>query len=621
MTVLADAMIKNKNKMDADYTMRGIAASPGIAIGRVYILDRTKPCILRHAVADSHIENEIHRFNQALEKSKSQLMDIREKAKKDIGSNHLYILDAHIMMLKDATLVENTIDFIKEQKVNAEWALKESLEGFLKKFENISDEYISGRKKDIEQVVYRILRNMIGHHLESLADLEEPVIIVAHDLTPSDTIQMKREKVLGFATDAGGKTSHTGIMASAFEIPAVVGLKNITEKTKNGDSIIVDGIDGSVILNPDADTFQSFLKKQQRFKYYEKELLKSKDLPAITKDGHRVRLMSNIEYSDEVDLVERYGAEGVGLYRTEYLYINKDGLPTEEEHFFDYKKVAMRVKNSYSIIRTLDLGGDKFISESKSDKENNPALGLRGIRLCLNRVDIFKTQLKGILRASHYGKLKLMYPMISSVDELIDANRILEEVKSELKSKNIPFDSDIEVGAMIETPSASVITDILSEEVDFFSIGTNDLIQYTLAMDRINEQVAYLYQPLHPAVLRMLKNIISSAENKGIPVSICGMMGGDNLHTLILLGMGRIESISMDPHSIPKVKKFIRQIKYEDAVRVSHEILKLKSTDEVKRYLSEEMPRIYPEDMEEYDISNKSILSRKEDISELQIAG
>ncbi len=615
-------MTNNKNKsVTQDYTMRGIAASPGIAIGRVYILDRTKPCILRHAIADSHIENEIQRFNQALEKSKAQLMEIREKAKKDIGSNHLYILDAHIMMLKDVTLVENTINFIRGEKVNAEWALKESLEGFLKKFENISDEYISGRKKDIEQVVYRILRNMIGHHLESLADLEEPVIIVAHDLTPADTIQMKREKVLGFATDAGGKTSHTGIMASAFEIPAVVGLKNITEKAKNGDSIIVDGIDGSVILAPDADTFQSFLKKQQRFKYYEKELLKSKDLPAITKDGHRVKLMSNIEYSDEVDLAIRYGAEGVGLYRTEYLYMNKDGLPTEEEHFLDYKKVAMRIKNSYSIIRTLDLGGDKFISESKSDREDNPALGLRGIRLCLNRTDIFKTQLKGILRASHYGKLKLMYPMISSVDELRDANRILEEVKDELKSKGIPFDSEIEVGAMIETPSASVITDLLSEEVDFFSIGTNDLIQYTLAMDRINEQVAYLYQPLHPAVLRMLKNIISSAEKTGIPVSICGMMGGDNIHILILLGMGRIESISMDPHSIPKVKKFIRQIKYEDALRVAHEILKLKSTDDVKKYLNEEIPRIYPEDMEEYDFSNKSMLSRKEDISKLQIAG
>src|SRR3989337_690603 len=603
MAALVKVMENNKNKTTAqDY--KGIAASPGIAIGRVYILDRAKPCILRHAIADSHIENEIQRFNQALEKSKTQLMEIREKAKKDIGSNHLYMLDAHIMMLKDDTLVENTINFIRGQKVNAEWALKESLEGFLKKFENISDEYISGRKKDIEQVVYRILRNMIGHHLESLADLEEPVIIVAHDLTPSDTIQMKREKVLGFATDAGGKTSHTGIMASAFEIPAVVGLKNITEKAKNGDSIIVDGIDGSVILAPDADTFHLFLKKQQRFRYYEKELLKSKDLPAITKDGQRVKLMSNIEYSDEVDLAIRYGAEGVGLYRTEYLYINKDGLPTEEEHFLDYKKVAMRVKNSYSIIRTLDLGGDKFISESKTDKENNPALGLRGIRLCLNRIDIFKTQLRGILRASHYGRLKLMYPMISSVDELRDANQILEDVKGELKSKGIPFDSEIEVGAMIETPSASVITDLLSEEVDFFSIGTNDLIQYTLAMDRINEQVAYLYQPLHPAVLRMLKNIISSAEKTGIPVSICGMMGGDNIHTLILLGMGKIESISMDPHSIPRVKKFVRQIKYEDAVRIAGEILSLKSIEKIKEYLNNEIPKIYPEDLDS-QISNQ----------------
>lgn len=599
--------------MTKNFVLKGIAASPGMAIGRVYILDRAKPCILRHSIADSLIENEVAKFRESLDKSKAQLMDIREKAERGLGSSHLYILDAHIMILKDTSLMDNTINIIREQKVNAEWALKESLDGFLKKFENITDEYISGRKKDIEQVVYRILRNMIGHHIESLADLEEPVIIIAHDLTPSDTIQMKREKVLGFATDGGGKTSHTGIMASALEIPAVVGLKNITEKVSNGDPVIIDGIDGSVVLNPDTATFQSFLKKQQRFEYYEKELLKIKDLPAITKDGHRVKLMSNIEYSDEVDLAIRYGAEGIGLYRTEYLYINKDRLPTEEEHFLDYKKVAVRMKSGYSIIRTLDLGGDKFMSAQKSNGDINPALGLRGIRLCLNRVDIFKTQLRGILKASHYGKFKVMYPMISGVDELKEANNVLQEVKDELKSEGIPFDTGIEVGAMIETPSASVIIDLLSDEVNFFSIGTNDLIQYTLAIDRVNEQVAYLYQPLHPSVLRILKGIISSADKKGIPLSVCGMMGGDPVHTLILLGMGSIESISMDPHSIPKIKKFICNIKYEDAVRIANEVLSLKSADEIKRYLSEEIPRIYPEDSEGYDFSDISF-SRKEDI-------
>jgi phosphotransferase system enzyme I (PtsI) len=599
--------------------LKGISASPGIAIGSVYILDRAKPCILRHGITDSHIENEISRFKQALEKSKLQLNEVREKAKKGLGANHLYILDAHIMILKDAALIENTIQIIRGKKVNAEWALKESMEGFLKKFEEITDEYISSRKKDIEEAVYRVLRNMIGYHQESLADLEEPVIIVAHDLTPSDTIQMKREKVLGFATDAGGKTSHTGIMASAFEIPAVVGLKNITEKVKNGDLIIVDGIDGSVLLNPHEDSFQLFLKKQQRFKFYEKELLKAKDLPAITKDGQRVKLMSNIEYSDEVNLAVGYGAEGIGLYRTEYLYINKEVLPTEEEHFLDYKKVATCIKDSYSIIRTLDLGGDKFVFDQKSDNENNPALGLRGIRLCMDRVDIFKAQLKGILRASKYGKLKLMYPMISGIDELREANQILKDVKDELRFKGIPFDPDIEVGAMIETPSASLIIDLLSNEVEFFSIGTNDLIQYTLATDRINEQVAYLYQPLHPAVLRILKNIISSAEKSGKPVSICGMMGSDPIHTLIILGMGHIESISMDPHSIPKIKKFIRSIKYEDAVRIADEVLKLGSIKEIKEYLNEEMPRIYPEDIKGYKLSdNSTFINKKGEVSRLQ---
>ncbi|OGV96233.1 MAG: phosphoenolpyruvate--protein phosphotransferase [Nitrospinae bacterium RIFCSPLOWO2_02_FULL_39_110] len=592
-----------KSEKNKSSELKGISASAGIAIGRVYILDRANPCILQHSIADSHIKEEINRFKRALEKSKLQLKEVREKARKDIGAKHLYILDAHIMILEDATLIENTINIIKGQNVNAEWALKESLESFLKKFEGIGDEYLRGRKKDIEQVVYRVLRNMMGYHMESLADLEEPVIIVAHDLTPSDTIQIKRERVLGFATDAGGKTSHTGIMASAFEIPAVVGLKNITEKAKNGDSIIVDGIDGTVIINPTADIFQSFLKKQQKFKYHENELLKTKDLPAITKDGRRVTLLSNIEYSDEVDLAIRYGAEGIGLYRTEYLYLKRDGLPAEEEHFLDYKKVASSITDGYSIIRTLDLGGDKFISEP-GDKEANPALGLRGIRLCLKRLDIFKTQLKGILRAGHYGKLKLMYPMISGIDEVREANHILEEVKGELKLKGIPFATDIEVGAMIETPSASIITDLLAEEVDFFSIGTNDLIQYTLAIDRINEQVAYLYQPLHPSVLRIIKGIISSAEKNGIPVSVCGMMGGDPVYTLILLGMGNIESISMDPHSIPRVKKFVRQIKYEDAVRIAGEILSLKSIEKIKEYLNNEIPKIYPEDLDS-QISNQ----------------
>ncbi|MBI3601155.1 MAG: phosphoenolpyruvate--protein phosphotransferase, partial [Nitrospinae bacterium] len=349
-------------------------------------------------------------------------------------------------------------------------------------------------------------------------------------------------------------------------------------------------------------------------KYYEKEMLKTRDLQAVTKDGQRVRLLSNIEYSDEVDLAIKYGAEGIGLYRTEYLYINKDSLPGEEEHFLDYKKVATRMKSGYSIIRTLDLGGDKFISETKSDGEGNPALGLRGIRLCLNRIDIFKTQLRGILRASHYGRLKLMYPMISGIDELKEANRVLQEVKDELKLKGIPFDHEIEVGAMIETPSASVIVDLLSDEADFFSIGTNDLIQYTLAIDRINEQVAYLYQPLHPSVLRILKGIISSAGKKGVPVSICGMMGGDPVHTLLLLGMGNIESISMDPHSIPKIKKFIRQILYKDAVRIADEVLSLRSIDEIKRYLSEEIPKIYPEDIEGHDVNRSAFLNRKEEV-------
>jgi phosphotransferase system enzyme I (PtsI) len=419
-------------------------------------------------------------------------------------------------------------------------------------------------------------------------------VLVAYDLSPSDTASMPRDKILAFVTDIGGRTSHTAIMARSLEIPAVIGIETATKDIKNGDIIIVDGSDGLVYVNPDKATMQKYKRSQKERTALARELVKIKDLPAETKDKHRIQLSANIEFPEEIPSVQAHGADGIGLYRTEYFYMNRAGLPTEDEHFEAYKKVAERMKSEMVIIRTMDLGGDKFISQLEIPREMNPFLGWRAIRFCLARPDLFKIQLRAILRASVYGNLMLMYPMISGVEEVKEANKILKSCKKELEKENVKFNKDLKVGAMIEIPSAALTADVLAEEVDFFSIGTNDLIQYCMAVDRSNEKIAYLYNPAHPAVLRLIQNIINTGHKKGIWVGMCGEMAADPAMVLLLIGMG-LDELSVSSISAPTVKKMIRSITLKEAQDIAKQALKLPSGDKIRAFLNGKAKEIIPQ--------------------------
>ncbi len=582
--------------------LAGIGASRGIAIGKIYLLDRSRMCVLKYEIQKDEINKEIQRFKEAVAESTKYLNKIKEKAKKNLDSKFLGIMNGHMMILQDDLLVSETIDRIKNERINAEWVFQKSMKRLRNIFLKMDDEYLRERGKDIDHVGNLILRNLIGHDQESIADLNEKAIIVSRDLAPSDVVQMKKDKVLGFVTEAGGKTSHVSIMAASFEIPAVVGLNDIIEKAGLGDSIIVDGIEGVVIINPTKEEFKHYLKKRQIFEYHNKELLKIKDLKAETTDGFSVKLMANIETNLEIPLAKRQGAQGVGLFRTECLFLNRQDLPSEEEHFQIYKETVESFAPHPVIIRTLDAGGDKIVPQLNKI-EANPALGLRAIRYSLKQLNIFKEQLRAILRAGHFGNIKIMYPLISGLEEIQKANEILEEVKEDLSRDGIPFKKNIEIGIMIETPSAAVIADVLAHAVDFFSIGTNDLIQYVLAVDRTNEMVASLYQPLHPSVLRLIELVLKSAEKADIEVSVCGSMGGNPLSALILLGLGKIDSMSMYAHSLPKIKKMIRNISLKDAKDISSHILTLSTFKEINDYVSAEVPKRFSDDMNFADLN------------------
>ena len=582
--------------------LAGIGASRGIAIGKIYLLDRSRMCVLKYEIQKDEINKEIQRFKEAVAESTKYLNKIKEKAKKNLDSKFLGIMNGHMMILQDDLLVSETIDRIKNERINAEWVFQKSMKRLRNIFLKMDDEYLRERGKDIDHVGNLILRNLIGHDQESIADLNEKAIIVSRDLAPSDVVQMKKDKVLGFVTEAGGKTSHVSILAASFEIPAVVGLKDLIEKANLGDPIIIDGDEGIVIINPTKKEFEEYLKKHQTFKYHEKELLKIKDLKAETKDGFSVKLMANIETNLEIPLAKRQGAQGVGLFRTECLFLNRQDLPSEEEHFQIYKETVESFAPHPVIIRTLDAGGDKIVPQLNKI-EANPALGLRAIRYSLKQLNIFKEQLRAILRAGHFGNIKIMYPLISGLEEIQKANEILEEVKEDLSRDGIPFKKNIEIGIMIETPSAAVIADVLAHAVDFFSIGTNDLIQYVLAVDRTNEMVASLYQPLHPSVLRLIQLVLKSAEKANIEVSVCGSMGGNPLSALILLGLGKIDSMSMYAHSLPKIKKMIRNVSLKDAKDISSHILTLSSFKEINDYVSAEVPKRFSDDMNFADLN------------------
>ena len=577
--------------------MKGIAVSKGVAIGKAYLLDRSKYCILKQNLEESKIENEVERFRKAIEKTKLQMKDIKNRAEK-IADKYAVILDTYTLLLDDEILVNDTIHNIRKHGNNAEWTLNQTLQNFLNQFDNINDDYLKGKKDDLDLLVQAILRNLMGHSHETLSDIQEPVIIVTHSLSPSDTLTMPRNFIKGLATETGGKTSHVGIFAATLGIPAVTGIKNLTSKINSGEKIIVDGIEGEVIIHPNEQKNQYFLKKQENYRRYEERLLTNIHQPAETLDGHQINLLANIESNQEVSSLKKFGAEGVGLYRTEFLYLAANNLPGEKELYEIFKEVAQAMDEKPVVIRTLDIGMDKQLTGIEKVDEENPALGLRGIRLSLANPESFLSQLKGILRASSHGNVKILYPMVSNTAEIIQANKLLKKAKAFLKEKQIPFNENIKVGAMIETPAAVICIDHILEEVDFISIGTNDLIQYLLAVDRINENVAHLYHPFHPSVLRSLKQIFMAASKINKEVSICGELGGDPMASMLLLGLGNLSGLSMEPHSIPKVKKIIRLIRLEEARQMADHVLNLRSVEEISRFISTEMRKRFPEDFD-----------------------
>ena len=557
--------------------IHGIAASPGICIGKAYLVGREGVDVVeKYFVKRENLKEEIKRFKNAVKKAKDELNKIIEQTPKDF-SQHAHILETHMVLFKDKMLYGRTIETIENEQVNAEWALKTVVSNVKAMFSDMTDSYLRTRAADIIHVSDSIMRNLVGAETESIASIGKQVILVATDLSPAETSQIQLEKVMGFVTDRGGKASHTGIIARSLEIPAVLGLENVTRIIKNDDIIIVDGTAGVVIINPTDQALIQFEERKERYEAHKAVISRESHLPAETLDGIRLQVMGNIEFPEEVVAVMAYGGDGIGLYRTEFQYLSHSGFPSEDELFDKYKDVVDVITPRPVTIRTLDVDGDKAVSYASDADEANPVLGLRGIRYCLQKPDIFKTQLRAILRASAFGHVRILLPMISCHEEILEAKKILNEAADSLENEGIDYDGNIEVGIMIEVPSAAILADIMAKSVDFFSIGTNDLIQFSLAVDRVNRQVAHLYQPLHPAVIRIVKHIADVARDSGINVFMCGEMAGDPMNLPVLLGLG-IKKLSMNPQSIPAAKKMIRSLSINEARFFITEVLKETST-------------------------------------------
>ncbi|MCG8485181.1 MAG: phosphoenolpyruvate--protein phosphotransferase [Clostridia bacterium] len=564
--------------------LKGIAASPGVALGKVLIKKEETFEIKQETVLNA--TEEIDKFNAAISQCETELQKICQHTKENIGEEEALIFEAHIMILQDIELLKKVKEMIQTESTNAAYALSQVRDEFISIFEMMEDAYLKERAADIKDVTDRVIRILLGIQTEDLSHLDEHVIIVAKDLTPSDTAQLDKEKVIGFITETGGSTSHSAIMARTLEIPAVVGVKGALENIKDDDFIAYDGDEGCIYVNPDESCINMLKKKQEEYNTFKESLKQLIGQNSISKDEIQVELAANIGTPDDLEGVLKNDAEGIGLYRSEFLYMDRNNLPSEDEQFEAYKKVAEGMENKPVVIRTLDVGGDKEINYLDLPKEMNPFLGYRAIRVCLDRKDIFKTQLRALLRASHYGNIKIMFPMISSVEEIRSAKAILSGCKKELQNENLPFNENIEVGIMIEIPAAAVISDLLAKEVDFFSIGTNDLIQYTVAVDRMNQSISYLYTPFHPALLRLIKTVIDNGHNQGIWVGMCGEVAGNPDLIPILLGMG-LDEFSMSAGSVLKARYIVKNTSQALMAKKIDDILNLSTAEEVKQYINQ----------------------------------
>ncbi|MGJ5714321.1 phosphoenolpyruvate--protein phosphotransferase [Staphylococcus equorum] len=564
--------------------INGIAASDGVAIAKAYLL--VEPNLSYNSEKITDIDAEIAKFNDAIETSKVELTKIRNNAEKNLGADKAAIFDAHLLVLDDPELIQPIEDKIKNDQVNAPTALSEVTGQFITIFENMDNEYMKERAADIRDVSKRVLAHILGVELPNPSIIDESVVIIGNDLTPSDTAQLNKEFVQGFVTNIGGRTSHSAIMSRSLEIPAVVGTKSITEDVKQGDMIIVDGLTGEVIIDPTDDEVIAYENKRERFFEDKKELQKLRNEETKTIDGKHAELAANIGTPNDLTGVIENGAEGIGLYRTEFLYMGRDEMPTEDEQFEAYKKVLETMEDKRVVVRTLDIGGDKELPYLNLPEEMNPFLGYRAIRLCLDQPDIFRPQLRALLRASVYGKLNIMFPMVATINEFRDAKALLLEEKENLKQEGTDVSDDIELGIMVEIPSTAALADVFAKEVDFFSIGTNDLIQYTMAADRMSERVSYLYQPYNPSILRLVKQVIEASHKEGKWTGMCGEMAGDEIAIPLLLGLG-LDEFSMSATSVLKARRQIKGLSQNEMEELSQRAINCATSEEVQELVEQ----------------------------------
>ncbi|OOF65857.1 phosphoenolpyruvate-protein phosphotransferase PtsI [Rodentibacter sp. Ppn85] len=564
----------------------GIPASPGIVFGKALVLKEEKIVLDTTPISDDQIETEVARFYKGRDAAVEQLNSIKDRAFASLGEEKAAIFEGHLMILEDEELEEEIIDYLRSHKVNAGVAASKIIDQQVAMLSEIDDEYLKERAGDIRDIGNRLIKNILGMHIVDLGDINEESILVAYDLTPSETAQLNLEKVLGFITDIGGRTSHTSIMARSLELPAIVGTNNVTEKVNTGDFLILDAVNNKVYINPTQAQINELKSLEAKLAEEKAELAKLKDLPAVTLDGHKVEVVANIGTIRDCDGANRNGAEGVGLYRTEFLFMDRDQLPTEEEQFIAYKEVVEAMGGRLVVLRTMDIGGDKDLPYLDLPKEMNPFLGWRAIRIALDRREILHAQLRAVLRASAFGKLAVMFPMIISVEEIRELKSVIETLKAELRAEGKAFDENIQIGVMVETPSAAVNAKFLAKEVDFFSIGTNDLTQYTLAVDRGNELISHLYNPMQPSVLGLIKQVIDASHAEGKWTGMCGELAGDERATLLLLGMG-LDEFSMSAISVPRIKKLIRSVNFQEVKELASKALQKPTALEIEQLIKE----------------------------------